>query len=765
MSHRTAPGNVLFHGARIAALLFTAACSVSAPGATDSDAQCRTGGACAAAGTGDDDAAAANETIPGFVACVTSPVVARPVACTAMMSPADSLDTALAKVSRDRCSFGHTLAALETSKLDVADPRALVDMAPLLQRSLDLPAYGASLAKDLDAALLSGTPVARAIAAAAPRRGAPVSACEDAAWYGTRAGDAAPLATALLDVGAPAQDTSNVPRELQSALAPIVRALAATTKDVQAARKADAATLGYLATVPTWMLGVRHFELDETMLAALDAVDVDAIVRAAARVALVVERARLSRFAGMKLPDVTLTAPFGRVVLRGSGSRTYAANDEANGAAFLLDTGGDDVYRIGVGASTVAVPIAIAVDLGGRDTYAYTETRVPEDNVGKRLASDGAGRVPNDGRTLSRTPRQGAGVLGVGLLFDLGGDADTYRSLVGSQGVGSHGVGVLLDDGGDDTYVAEGFSQGAAAWGLGLALDLSGNDARTLYTSGQGFGFTKGVGAIVDAKGDDTYVAIAGAWSSAPPSLAGDMLYPSAQLPGPPATPIAGNWSLAQGVGAGHRPDWPDPGFPFPGGIGVLRDAAGNDTYGAGVFAQGGGFVQGLGMLLDDAGNDAYDALYYAQGAAAHMGLSLFDDRAGNDRYDTRVPLQAAALGFAHDLSSAVHLDEAGNDTYAATGLTLGVSEDNGTALFVNAGGADSFTAAGDCLGVALMETTLSATRQRLPTVAVFLKAGGTASYRIDQKSVAHAGKTWGDDHDGRNAAGLDQPAGRATLH
>ncbi len=727
-------------------------------------AQCATPGQCKSGNNGEGGGVPANETVPKSVACVASPPVVLEAACAPKMSPADSLDQALARVSRDRCSFGHTLSALETSKLDVADPRAFVDMAALLQRSLDMPAHGASLAKDLDEALASNTPVTRAIAAAASRRGAPVSACEDAAWYGTRAGDPAPLATALLDVGASAQDTSTIPRELQSALAPIVRAIAATTKEVQAARKADAVTLDHLATVPTWMLGVRHFELNADMLSALDAVDVDAIVRSAARVALVVEGAKLSRFAGVKLPDVTLTAPFGRIVLRGAGSQTYEPDGDANGAAFLLDTGGDDVYRIATGTSTVAVPISVAVDLGGRDTYAYAESPVAEDNVGRRLPSDLAGRVPNDGRTLSRTPRQGAGVLGVGLLFDLGGDADTYQSLVGSQGMGSHGVGVLLDDGGDDTYVAEGFSQGAAAWGLGLALDLGGNDKRTLYTSGQGFGFTKGFGAIVDAKGDDAYVAIAGSWSGAPSSLAGDMLYPSAQLPGPPASPIAGNWSLSQGVGAGHRPDWPDPGFPFPGGIGVLRDASGNDTYGAGVFAQGAGFVQGLGMLLDDAGDDAYDALYYSQGAAAHMGLALFDDRAGNDRYDTRVPLQAAALGFAHDLSSALHLDEAGNDTYTATSLTLGVSEDNGTALFVNAGGADSFVAAGDCLGVALMETSLTATRQMLPTVAVFLKAGGTATYQIDQKSVPHAGKSWGDDREGRNAAGMDQPAGKVTL-
>jgi hypothetical protein len=679
------------------------------------------------------------------------------------MSPQDPLDTALSRLSLDRCTMGHAISALETSKLDPHDPSASADMVPLLHRSMDMPRYGAALAHDLDVALASDTPVASAIAAAAPRRGAPIAACEDAAWYVS--GSPQPLAAAIVDAGGVQQDTSQVPLELQAALSPIVRAIATTAKEVQNARNMDARSADYLATVPTWMLGVRHFPLDANMVTTLGKVDVDAITKSSARVALAVEHAKLSRFAGANVPNVGFTTPFGRIVLRGPASQTYAPNSQADGAAFLLDTGGDDIYRIAVGASSVAVPVSIAVDLGGHDTYAYVESPVAEDHVGKRLPSDGAGRTP-DGRTLSRTPRQGAGVLGVGLLFDLGTESDDYRSLVGSQGVGTHGVGVLMDQGGNDTYVAEGFSQGAAAWGLGLALDLAGDDTRTIYTSGQGFGFTQGLGAIVDAAGDDRYVAIAGAWKDAPADLAGDMLYPSAQLPGPPASPISGNWSLSQGVGAGHRPDWPDPGYPFPGGIGVLRDAKGKDTYGAGVFAQGAGFVQGLGMLLDDEGDDTYDALYYAQGSAAHMGLALFDDRAGNDRYDARVPLQAAALGMAHDLSSALHLDEDGNDTYVATALTLGVAEDNGTALFVNAGGNDSFTAVGSCLGQALMETTISAARQTLPTVAVFLKAGGASTYKIDHQSLSHSGKSWGEgkEHDGRAATGLDVPTGKVTL-
>jgi hypothetical protein len=695
--------------------------------------------------------------------------MARGAACAAHASPPDALDDALTQIGFDRCKLSHTTAELAVGKLDPRDPRAMPDMLPLFAQPLAMPGYGAALARDWNAALASPTPVTGAILAAAARRGAPVQACDDPAWYALAQDDAAPLATALVDVGAARQDVSGVPRDLQLALAPIVRALAATSKDVVAARKVDAKTQESLATVATWMLGIRHFDLDAALVAAMDQVDVDAITVAGARIAGVLERANLARFAGVPVADVTLATSFGAIVLRGPARHTYEAGGPADGAAFVLDTGGDDTYRTQLAASSVAHPVSIAVDLGGNDTYAYAETPVPADRLGRRLPSDGAGRAP-DGRTLSRTLRQGAGILGVGLLFDLGKGNDTYRSLVGSQGVGTHGVGVLYDDAGDDTYTAEGFAQGAAAWGIGLLLDGAGNDTRALYVQGQGYGFTRGLGALVDAGGNDAYVAYAGAWSGAPAALASDLLYPSTQLAGPPAAFIGGNMSLAQGCGAGHRWDWPDAGFPSPGGIGVLYDARGDDSYGAGVFAQGVGFVQGFGMLLDGEGNDAYDALYYAQGAGVHMGLALFDDGSGNDTYDARVPVQAASLGVAYDLSAAVHVDGAGDDTYHAPDLSLGAAEDNSLSVFVAAGGVDQFLAAGGwSLGDSIVSSGGEPGRKLVSTVGVFVKAGGTASYKVGAggKPEPRSGRSWTASEDEPPAAkcvGVDRPHGTASF-
>jgi hypothetical protein len=500
-------------------------------------------------------------------------------------------------------------------------------------------------------------------------------------------------------------------------------------------------------------------------------VDVDAITVAAVRIAAVVERAKLARFVGVNVPDLDLSTPFGAIVLRGAGRHTYVPSSAADGAAFVLDTGGNDLYEVALGASSAARAVSIAVDLGGKDTYTYAETPVAADHVGRRLPSDGAGRAP-DGRTLSRTPRQGAGVLGVGLLFDLGSGDDSYRSLVGSQGIGTHGVGVLYDEGGDDTYTAEGFAQGAAAWGIGLLVDRAGHDTRSLYAQGQGYGFTHGLGALVDGAGNDAYVAYAGAWAGAPPSVASDMLYPSSQLPGPPTSIISANMSLAQGCGAGHRADWPDQGFPSPGGIGVLYDVAGNDTYGAGVMAQGIGFVQGLGMLIDKNGADAYDALYYVQGAAVHMGLALFDDGGGNDTYGGRFTVQDAALGVAHDLSSAVHYDRGGDDVYYAPDMSLGTAEDNSLSVFVNTGGTDDFRAAGRwSLGHSLLSVT-DGVRTKVSTVGVFVKAGGTARYKVGSggDDESRSGKSWkSDGHEGgagvvEKSIGVDRPRAIVTL-
>ena len=665
-------------------------------------------------------------------------------------SRGDALDEALAAIGAGRSSFGLAPQHLALSKLDTNDARMFVTTRAAIHRPAQLPAYGRRAGAAFDEALASTTPVTRSILVASAMREAPLDACVDSSWDIDPTGEA-PLAAAL---AIEASKVEGVPLELQRALVPIVRALASAAAEIAAARAAggSAELLRPATAVPSWLLGVRHFEWTEEVPMTFERIDASRIVRAGASVAYAIERARLERFASLDLPAIDLETPLGPIVLRGVGNDAWDPS-HAEAPTLFIDTGGDDVYRAPVAAATLARPISIMIDLGGRDTYGYDESASEEDDSrNSPLPADAAGRAAG-GRTLSTVGRQGSGTLGVGLLFDLGGEADTYRSLVASQGAGSHGVGVLYDDGGNDRYESEGFSQGAAAWGIGLLLDRGGDDRYTLHNSGQGFGFTGGVGGLIDGAGKDSYRADPG------PSFDGSLLYPSDQLPG------FANHSFAQGCGAGHRPDWPDAGHPFPGGIGVLRDASGDDRYAAGVFAQACGFVEGLGLLLDGAGNDRYDGLYYVQGAAAHAAAALFLDASGNDRYNATYPIQGPALGIAHDLSVAVHLDAGGDDTVRASWGALGAGLANGVALFVNDAGNDRFEGDGaQSFGVGTT-TDVSAERKGVPSVGIFVKAGGASTYVVQGKADSRAGRSWKHGASSiEKGIGVDRPKGRAQL-
>jgi hypothetical protein len=699
--------------------------------------------------------------------------------CTAPQPPEkDAFDEALAAIGRNRCSLQQDPAKMTNAVMDVNDPRRLPDFQALLEYPLRLPSYGADVAKHFDDALKSARPVSRAIAAASLRRGKPLAGCAEPSWWALPTGDA-PLALALaalaeaqgvdFDVEAARGALAATPIDLQRALVPVVRALARANLALADARAPAAAFLPRFKTAPDWVIGTITNKWTDPMLAAFDGVDVGAMSEAATEVAVAIEAADLARFAGTAMDRVELETPFGALVLAGSGADLYQPGTTAERAAFVLDTGGDDVYRIPVGAANLDRPLAIHVDLGGDDTYGYVEKPIPEDALGDRLPSDDAGR---SGRTRSRVGRQGSALLGVGMLFDLGAGKDAYRSLAFSQGAAVFGVGVLYDDGGDDRYEAEVLSQGAAAWGIGLLLDGGGADRHLAYADAQGFGMVQGFGAAIDGGGDDVWYTNPGY-----PGIAGvkdDVLYANGQLPG------KANTSLAQGCGFGHRPDAPEPGFQFAGGFGLLRDAAGNDTYTTGVFGQACSFGLGVGMLLDGAGNDVYKGLWYVQGANAHTAVAYFHDAAGDDAYNPDgFPVTATSIGVGHDFSSAVHYDEGGDDVYFGPGLSLGSGNANGIGVMVVRGGQDSFTAASAVsLGAANSTEIFGTSRKTLPTIGVFVKAGGTGAYAVGGVDAgAYPSGSWsyapnasdggvegGPVYDYEKSIGIDRPNGTASL-
>lgn len=726
------------------------------------------------------DASDAESGPPAAPACIVSPTPTPfpSGSCDATKpSSPDAFDEALSRVGLDRCTFGHDAKLVPQSGWDLKDERRLPDYEPLLLRPLRLPAYGRETAKWLDDAVASEHPVSRALVAASLRRGAPIADCPDGTWFVVDDKDESPLATAIVaaaeehggvDAEAVKASVAALPLELQRALAPVIRALGHAAAEAVASRgTTDPTYLNRFAALPSWIIGSRTMKLDDAYLAALDAVDVKRMTTAAVHLATTIELAKLERFAGQELPAVEIDTPFGALVIHGAGKDTYLPGSKAEKAALLLDLGGDDVYRVPTGAGTAERPVSVSIDLAGKDLYGYVEKATADDAIGSRLPSDATGR--SGGRTNSRIGRQGSGHLGIGLSFDLGAGDDEYRSLAMSQGFGALGVGVLFDAGGNDKYRSETFTQGAAGFGLGLLLDRAGDDDYLGYNELQGFGFTRGVGALVDLAGADRYFADPG-----DPALSGDPLYASAQLPG------KGNTTMGQGCGYGRRWDTVPEKIGFIGGMGILRDAAGDDRYTGSVFAQGCGFL-GFGALLEGGGNDTYEGLWYVQGATAHMGLALFLEAGGNDKYDPTFPVAATSIGVGHDFSSTVHLDEGGDDAYRGPGLSIGSGYANGLGVLINVGGNDSFTASGEfTLGGAMAGEVFKSPRGKLPTYGAFVKAGGSATYTIAGTEVARSGGTWsyapenvttgdagtdGGFVDGpAKSVGVDRPSGTASV-
>lgn len=173
----------------------------------------------------------------------------------------------------------------------------------------------------------------------------------------------------------------------------------------------------------------------------------------------------------------------------------------------------------------------------------------------------------------------------------------------------------------------------------------------------------RGFGLLADKSASDTYIADYRA-----PSLYGE----EGQFAG---------W--AQGVGCGFR------GF-GSGGLGVLYDENGNDTYQAGEFSQGAGYFFGLGLLFDQSGNDTYRGRRYAQGTAAHQAVGLLVDAGGDDRYTTK---SAASQGAAWDAAIGYLEDRAGDDIYRGKDLSQGAAAMNSWGILVDRMGRDLYWA------------------------------------------------------------------------
>ncbi|MFH1068572.1 MAG: hypothetical protein V1794_03025 [Candidatus Glassbacteria bacterium] len=303
-------------------------------------------------------------------------------------------------------------------------------------------------------------------------------------------------------------------------------------------------------------------------------------------------------------------------------------NDRHDDNVFLLvDPGGDDTYRL---SASVRPRVRMIIDLAGNDRYESSGADPP------------------------------AGCLA--WVEDLSG-ADRYRAGPFGQGCGLLGAGILVDRQGNDLYEGGLLCQGAAFYGIGCLLDVSGDDRYSLEFGGQGACFAEGIGVLADLAGDDSYYA--------------GGRYPDYRETG--ATK-----SFAQGAAAGLRPY-------AQGGLGLLYDRGGTDSFEVGYFGQGAGYWGGAGLLIDAAGDDSYSARRYGQGCGLHFAAGCLADLEGNDRYT----LGGVGQGAGEDRAAGILLETAGSDSYTAGWMARGAAGAGGVGLLLELAGPDLYAPAG----------------------------------------------------------------------
>jgi hypothetical protein len=558
---------------------------------------------------------------------------------------------------------------------------------------------------------------------------------------------------------------SDVPEALAERLAPVVAAMAR----VAVARDAMLTGAGYdipraaalFDRLPGAMVslpgGVNFADAAE--VAALQGgLALGPFLAESAALAGLVESTDWAPVRGTTGYRVDLATPMGRFRVQDAGAQVLSGQGH-----FLLvfDAGGDDRYEAAVAATRgVTEPVSVVIELAGADRYGYPEMDDPPEVPGVPPA-DGDGRgLGGYPAARSETPRQGVGVLGAGLLFDFEGD-DVYRSLRLSQGATVGGVGLLVDAAGRDDYGCEQGCQAAAAFGVAALIDRGGDDVYGGVQLVQGFAGLRGVAYLHDATGSDRYVA-----------LPGDPLFGGTILYGNPQNPAGSNSSFAQGAGFGRRAD--ADGTYASGGLGVLQDVEGDDTYTVDIFGQGTGYWFGTGVLRDRAGHDVYNGRWYVQGSSAHFAMSLFYEDAGDDRYNEGLPLVAGegelgpvilatATGQGHDLSVGVLVDASGNDHYVAPGLGVGGGNDNGIGFFLEGGGDDRYDVPEGTTFGGANTGDRGVPFEAALCLGLFVDADGADTYAaVGPESPIGDGRTWTlDDRKpghkpGEHGAGLD---------
>jgi hypothetical protein len=368
-----------------------------------------------------------------------------------------------------------------------------------------------------------------------------------------------------------------------------------------------------------------------------------------------------------------------------AGAQTYAKN-----YALIVDLDGDDTYDNHAGGVFVAVGNAF-YDVEPGSEYLHV------------------GPVQGWQAGVAGGTQDGDAVLSAGLVLDLAGN-DVYGvkhppalkdasagcgteprvPYVGTIGAGIIGVGMLFDLSGDNAYIGRTQSQGAGhVFGVGALYTGPGRDTFEAVRAGQGSGLLGGFGLLINEGGDDEY-----------------------RLAFPEGGVFNGDRRFCDPdarYGQGGNFDRKD--GPFTPQVGILADLGGNDVYVSPHLSQGFSQGHGFGLLYDVTGSDSYTSGELAQGAGHGRvvefdpqaiwsdGIGILVDREGDDAYSVGDKGQGWGMGDlltnstppTEDLGEALlwaaHrneaigflLDQAGTDTYTRPGRGDGLHGTDGT--------------------------------------------------------------------------------------
>lgn len=300
-------------------------------------------------------------------------------------------------------------------------------------------------------------------------------------------------------------------------------------------------------------------------------------------------------------------------------------------------------------------------------------------------------------------------------------------------GAGRMGYGILVDAGGDDTYLAPIAALGCGLLGHGALLDLGGDDRYRSDTGAQGSG-TFGTGTLADLGGDDEYRAYHKGMGYGGTKGAGVLV----DLGGDDAylaetDRVKYSWfddfgtqlNMTQGFGYGRRADMDD-GHSWAGGVGMLVDGGrGDDHYRCGIYGIGCAYWYALGLMHDDGGDDRYESDSYSIASPPHFAVGIVIDEAGDDIWRSR---GSRGCGFGRDFALGWFEECGGDDIYLCNDSAFGVGNNNGLGVCWDKAGDDLWCVKSNSFGQPYVES--EGTRRDFPiNCGLFIDAAGNDRY------------------------------------